>query len=102
MRPVRVKSCSTPFLSMPCWAMVSPVAIRTPVVTHCVRMGRRASTPWYLKTAGSAASSSPYAPGGPCAYHRNMTGGDVWRRRRESGGGGGRFYPMPYCDPFNL
>lgn len=98
MRPVLVKSCLLPFFSMACWAMVSPVAIRTPVVTHCVRMGRRASTPWYLKTAGSVAGASPYAPWEPCLPSQH---GGRRRAEAEAGerGGGGRFYPMPCCDP---
>lgn len=49
MRPVRVKSClATPFFSIACWAIISPVAKRIAVVTLCVVSGRVASFNLYL------------------------------------------------------
>lgn len=49
MRPVRARSCfSSPFFSTSCWAIVSPVAKSTAVVTLWVRIGREASFIWYL------------------------------------------------------
>lgn len=37
-----------PLFSTSCWAVMSPVANRTAVVTPCVRNGRAASLPLYL------------------------------------------------------
>lgn len=60
MRPVRVRSWAlTPRFSTSCWAVISPVAKRTAVVTLWVRSGRAVRRALYLRRRSEYAGPRP-------------------------------------------
>jgi hypothetical protein len=81
MRPVRAISWFfQPFFSTSCWAIVSPVAKSTAVVTLWVRIGREASFAWYLDRRESV-KVLVYAilTAMECSSAVQLTSGTYWR-----------------------